>query len=73
MVLMHEQSITLCRHSTIGEAFMAVGLLADDRGRYDKGVRVFRATVDDYLKWGKGAYASGRLLGECSETMRCVS
>ncbi|KAF8067393.1 MER3 [Scenedesmus sp. PABB004] len=57
-------------HSTVAEAFMAVGILADDRGRYAKGVRVFQATVADYLKWGKGAYASGRILGESSETMR---
>lgn len=47
-----------------------MGILSDDRARYDKGVRLYHATVADYLKWGKGSYAAGRILGETSETMR---
>uniref|UniRef100_A0A383V947 Alginate lyase domain-containing protein n=1 Tax=Tetradesmus obliquus TaxID=3088 RepID=A0A383V947_TETOB len=57
-------------HATIAEAMMAVGVLANDRGRYNKGVVIFHDTVKHYLKWGKGSFAQNRILGECSETMR---
>lgn len=37
-------------HATIAEAMMAVGVLANDRGRYNKGVVIFHDTVKHYLK-----------------------
>lgn len=49
---------------------MAVGVLADNITTYSKGVALFNTTLSDYLKWGKGAYATARVLGECSETLR---
>eukprot|EP00878_Enallax_costatus_P042382 GHUV01049721.1.p1 GENE.GHUV01049721.1~~GHUV01049721.1.p1 ORF type:complete len:100 (-),score=18.16 GHUV01049721.1:307-606(-) len=52
------------------EAYMAVGVLSDNTTTYSKGVDLFNTTVSDYLKWGKGSYTSGRVLGECSETLR---
>lgn len=51
---------------------MAVGILADDKNRYNKAVGVFHNIVNDYLKWGKGNFAGNRVLGECSETMRDI-
>eukprot|EP00879_Flechtneria_rotunda_P022507 GHRR01023758.1.p2 GENE.GHRR01023758.1~~GHRR01023758.1.p2 ORF type:complete len:279 (+),score=87.28 GHRR01023758.1:1347-2183(+) len=57
-------------HSTMAEAMMALGILADDRARYNKGVKLYHATVADYLKWGRGSTAYNRILGECTETMR---
>eukprot|EP00775_Hariotina_reticulata_P010584 gene10584-10742_t len=55
--------------STIAEAMMAVAILADDRARYNKSVKIYHDTVKDYFKWGKGQFSS-RLLGECTETLR---
>jgi hypothetical protein len=54
---------------------MALGVLGNNRTMYNQGVSVFTSTVADYLKWGKGSFATQygnitRLLGECSETMR---
>eukprot|EP00882_Tetradesmus_deserticola_P018292 GHRQ01019649.1.p2 GENE.GHRQ01019649.1~~GHRQ01019649.1.p2 ORF type:complete len:106 (-),score=25.19 GHRQ01019649.1:859-1176(-) len=37
-------------HATIAEAMMAAGVLADDRGRYNKGAIIFHDTVKYYLK-----------------------
>lgn len=52
---------------------MAFGALTDNRTRYDQGVNLYRNTVADYLKWGKGAYSSGgRVIGETSETLRDI-
>lgn len=52
---------------------MSYGILTDDRTRYDKGVELYHATLEDYLKWGKGASAEGgRMIGECSETLRDI-
>ena len=59
-------------HATIADCMMAAGALADDRPRYDKGVALFRSTMADYFKWGRGAYAAGRLVGEATETLRDV-
>lgn len=56
--------------ASIGECMMAMGILSDDRARYTKAVGVFHSTVSDYFKWGRGAWANGRILGECSETLR---
>jgi hypothetical protein len=41
-------------HATIAEAMMAVGVLADDRGRYKKGVTIYHDTVKHYLKVRQG-------------------
>jgi hypothetical protein len=51
---------------------VALGVLSDDRARYDKGVELYRATVNSYLKWGRGEYAAGRILGESTETFRDI-
>ncbi|WIA22272.1 hypothetical protein OEZ85_004592 [Tetradesmus obliquus] len=62
-------------HSTLAEAYMALGVLGNNRTMYNSGVSTFTATVADHLKWGKGSFATqygnvSRLPGECSETMR---
>jgi hypothetical protein len=60
-------------HSTVAECYMSYGILTDNRARYDKGVRLFQETLKDYLKWGRGANAEGgRIIGECSETLRDI-
>jgi hypothetical protein len=60
-------------HSTVAECFMSYGILTDNRARYDKGVQLYHDTLQDYLKWGKGANAEGgRMIGECSETLRDI-
>lgn len=53
---------------------MAHGLLTDSRARYEKGLSLFRATLADYLRWGRAGSpsADGRLPGECSETLRDI-
>jgi hypothetical protein len=52
---------------------MSYGILTDNRARYDKGVQLLQATLQDYLKWGRGGFAeSGRMIGECSETLRDI-
>ncbi|KAF6262671.1 chondroitin AC/alginate lyase [Scenedesmus sp. NREL 46B-D3] len=62
-------------HSTLAEAYMALGVLGNNRTMYNSGVSLFTSTVADYLKWGRGSFAvqygtTSRLPGECSETMR---
>lgn len=54
-------------HSTIAECFVTVGLLTDNRARYEAGLALYHATVADYLKWGRGSAGDGRIVGECSE------
>jgi hypothetical protein len=51
---------------------MAYALLTDDASRFRKAVSLFQNTTADYLRWGKGADAAGRVLGECSETLRDI-
>jgi hypothetical protein len=52
---------------------MSYGILTDNRTRYNKGVALYHETLKDYLKWGKGANAEGgRMIGECSETLRDI-
>lgn len=51
---------------------MAFGILTDDRPRYDKAVQLFHATVAGYLKWGRGKFATNRLIGESTETLRDI-
>lgn len=58
------------------EAWMTVGILTDDKPRYDKAVGLYHATMQDYFKWGGGKYRnySGvlRVVGEATETMRDI-
>lgn len=51
---------------------MAFGLLTDDKARYQKGIDLYKATVPDYFRWGKGAFAQNRLPGEATETLRDI-
>eukprot|EP00775_Hariotina_reticulata_P003960 gene3960-4213_t len=60
------------RHSSIADAYMAYALLTDNTIRFAKAVSLFRNTTEDYLRWGKGANAAGRVLGECTETLRDI-
>eukprot|EP00879_Flechtneria_rotunda_P025186 GHRR01026752.1.p1 GENE.GHRR01026752.1~~GHRR01026752.1.p1 ORF type:complete len:295 (+),score=61.58 GHRR01026752.1:724-1608(+) len=59
-------------HSTVVECNMAMGLLTDDKACYDRAVALYHTTVKDYYKWGKGDHLEGRVLGECSETLRDI-
>lgn len=56
----------------MADCFVAFGLLTDDRVRYQKGIELFKVTLTDYLRWGKGAYKEGRIIGEASETLRDI-
>lgn len=58
-------------HAAIAECWVATGILTDDRQRYDKGTALAHATITGYLKWGHGAHAEGRVIGETTETLRC--
>ncbi|KAI8464660.1 MAG: chondroitin AC/alginate lyase [Monoraphidium minutum] len=58
--------------ATIADAYMALGVLADDRARYDKGYALYRAVVEGYFKWGRGKWSRGRIIGETTETLRDV-
>lgn len=61
----------LCRHATIAEAFMAVAVVTDDTALFAKAVELFKATTTNYLRWGRDpAYSTGRIVGECTETLR---
>lgn len=60
-------------HAAIADCFVAFGVFSDDRARYNKGVSLYRTTVKDYFKWGRGQYAAGgRLFGESTETLRDI-
>jgi len=59
-------------HASVADCMMAVGVLADDRPRYDKGLDVYRTTVQEYFKWGRNGYAPNRILGEATETLRDI-
>jgi hypothetical protein len=62
--------------ASIADAYMALGILAGDAARYDKGVALYKATVDAYFRVGRGANggraAKGRAFGEATETLRDV-
>jgi hypothetical protein len=59
--------------ASIADAMMAVGALTDDRPRYERGLKLYRAVVDAYFKWGRGEWAKGgRMVGESTETLRDV-
>lgn len=47
---------------------MAFGVLTDDVARYRKGVQLYHTTVGDYLRWGRGDFSSGRIVGEVGLT-----
>jgi hypothetical protein len=50
---------------------MAVSVVTDDSALFSKAVDLFRATTTNYLRWGRDpAYSTGRILGECTETLR---
>lgn len=57
-------------HSAIADAMTAVAVLGDDRVRWSKARAVHQATVERYLRWGRGIWAPGHVLGECTETQR---
>jgi len=59
-------------HASCADCMMAIGLLSDDRPRYNKGLQLYRTTVESYFKWGKGEYAGGRMVGESTETLRDI-
>jgi hypothetical protein len=59
-------------HASVADCMMAVGVLADDKARYDKGLDVYRTTVQEYFKWGRNGYAPNRILGEATETLRDI-
>lgn len=59
-------------HSTIADCWVAFGVLTDDVARYRKGVQLYHTTVGDYLRWGRGEFSSGRIVGEASETLRDI-
>lgn len=58
-------------HASVADAYVAIGVLADNRALYDKGRALYRKTLHEYLKWGRG-HAPGRLLGETTETLRDI-
>jgi hypothetical protein len=41
-------------HTTIADAMISFGALADDRKRYQIGVDLYKNATRDYLKWGRG-------------------
>lgn len=52
---------------------MAVGVLTDNATLYEQGVELFEATTHSYLRWGRyKGWKEGRILGECSETLRDI-
>jgi len=63
-------------HSSAAEALMSLAILSDNVTMYNQSETLFKATVDDYLRWGRGAYTTyqnvTRLLGECTETLRDI-
>ncbi|KAI8474482.1 MAG: hypothetical protein J3K34DRAFT_518210 [Monoraphidium minutum] len=59
-------------HASHADCFVALGVLSGDRPRYDKGLDLYRTTVESYFKWGRDGYAPGRLLGEATETLRDI-
>lgn len=60
-------------HSSIAEAWMAVGVLTDNSTLYQQGVDLYLATVKSYFRWGRQKdWMQGRILGECSETLRDI-
>jgi len=60
-------------HASIAEAWMAVGVLSDDKDLFTKGVELYAVTSTSYFRWGRyKGWTKGRLLGECSETLRDI-
>jgi hypothetical protein len=62
------------RHASIAESWMAVAVLSDDAALFSKASSLFVATTTNYLRWGRDPNSStGRVLGECTETLRVGS
>jgi hypothetical protein len=59
-------------HASVADAMASLGVLTDNRQLYSQGIALYKTTVNDYLKWGKVAFAAGRLVGETSETLRDI-
>lgn len=59
-------------HAAIMDAMASVAVLSDDRARWDKARRLFEVTVQRYLRWGKGVWAEGHVVGETTETQRDI-
>jgi hypothetical protein len=59
-------------HASCADCMVALGLLSDDRGRYQRGLSLLRDTVTSYYKWGRGDWADGHLVGESTETFRDI-
>lgn len=60
-------------HSSIAEAWMAVGIMSDNSTLYEQGVELFKATSNSYFRWGRHQdFKQGRILGECTETLRDI-
>lgn len=63
-------------HTTIADAMISFGVLADNKDRYKAGLELARTAIKDYLKWGRGSMATvdgvQRIPGECTETLRDI-
>ncbi|KAF6261585.1 chondroitin AC/alginate lyase [Scenedesmus sp. NREL 46B-D3] len=68
----HDGNVYANWHASIAECWMAFGILSDDRARYSKAVQLFHDTVGGTFKWGRGAWAANRLIGEGTETLRDI-
>jgi hypothetical protein len=51
---------------------MSVAVLSDNRVLYGRARAHFVNTTNDYLRWGRGSFAAGRIWGEASETLRDI-
>jgi hypothetical protein len=64
-------------HTTIADAMISFGVLADDRQRYQIGVDLYKNATRDYLKWGRGTLSTvngvqripGEVGAECLDMM----
>lgn len=45
-------------HTTIADAMISFGVLADNKDRYKAGLELARTAIKDYLKWGRGSMAT---------------
>ncbi|GBF99458.1 hypothetical protein Rsub_11944 [Raphidocelis subcapitata] len=59
-------------HASIADAYIAIGVFANDAATYRRGLALFRTTVAAYFRWGRGADAAGRIVGEATETLRDI-
>ncbi|GBF90830.1 hypothetical protein Rsub_03684 [Raphidocelis subcapitata] len=59
-------------HASVSDCMMAIGVLSDNRPRYEKGLELYRKTVQEYFRWGRGEWSKGRIIGESTETLRDI-